>query len=106
MSSPQVIKDSLKKFTGIENFYVFPVTGAACSEGIVVFTRLCNCDWLIQDALLVCDVYKDKAPLITIDYKKSDDHSALIFSEGIIDFPLKKQRLFFCQNTMLLPSEY
>ncbi|GAA4277507.1 DUF6876 family protein [Aquimarina mytili] len=117
MNSPQVITNQLASYTYSELLFSSPETESFYTEGIERFSRICQCKWFIKDALQVCSKLKKAHLFITIDFKKTDNKAAVIYSDGGSmllyrqeydqpDFPLDQQRLFFCNNTLLLPSEW
>lgn len=117
MKSKQTIINTLSNCKRTENSYVSNTTGEKYSEGIKELIELCDCHWFVDDALSICRIYKDIVPFITIDFKKTDNKSTVIYSDGaerelfrqeynLVNFPLDKQRLFYCKEKLILPSEW
>ncbi|QKX07715.1 hypothetical protein HN014_22205 (plasmid) [Aquimarina sp. TRL1] len=116
MKSKQFILNQLASCKNSSNIYYHYLTEAYYTNGIIQLAELCECDWFINEALVICELFKDLVPFITIDFKKTDNNSKVIYSDGaakelyrkeynITNFPLDKQRLFFCNNTLQLPNE-
>ncbi|MEM7485473.1 MAG: DUF6876 family protein [Bacteroidota bacterium] len=119
------IKKGLQHFHGSELFYQIPLLRTRYSNGIKYLANAADCYWLVTDVSVIAKSLMDKSRFITVDFKKSTpeetegkDYSASItYGDGngnifethryhSTDFPLDALRLFFVDNTLLLPSEY
>ncbi|WP_421806095.1 DUF6876 family protein [Flagellimonas sp.] len=95
------------------------------TEGIQYLAQSANAFWLLTDASVMGKSLSDKSRFITIDFKRytpveveTYGYDAVItYTDGngntlalqqyhFTDFPLEQIRLFFVDNTLLLPSEY
>jgi len=119
------IKNRLQHFTGTEMFYLIPTAKSRFTDGLKYLAEVGKCFWLITDASIVGNSLMDKSYFITIDFKRLSKKSqekemceaVIIYSDGndnvletqkyiSTDFPLDELRLFFVDNTLMLPSEY
>lgn len=119
------IKNALQHFNGTEMFYSMPIAKSKFTDGLKYLTEVAQCFWLITDACVIGNSLKDKSYFITIDFKRlpeEEQHqqqceAVIIYSDGndnilktqkyvSTDFPLDKLRLFYVDNTLMLPSEY
>jgi hypothetical protein len=115
----------LQHFHGSEMLYHIPLIGTRYTEGIKYLANAAECYWLITDASIMTKCLIAKSSFITVDFKRlsqeKQDHSGyeaeIIYSDGndnileshryrITDFPLDELRLYFVDNTLMLPSEY
>jgi len=115
----------LQHFHGSEMLYKISLTGTRYTEGIKYLANAAECYWLITDASIMAKCLIAKSSFITVDFKRlsqeKQDHSGyeaeIIYSDGndnileshryrITDFPLDELRLYFVDNTLMLPSEY
>ena len=119
------IKEGLQHFHGSELFYQIPLLRTRYTNGIKYLANSADCYWLVTDVSVIAKNLMDKSRFITVDFKKltpeetkDNEYSAAItYSDGngntfethryhSTDFPLDELRLFFVDNTLLLPSEY
>jgi hypothetical protein len=115
----------LQHFHGSEMLYQIPLMGTRYTEGIKYLANAAECYWLITDASIMAKCLMAKSRFITVDFKRlsqeKQDHSGyeaeIIYTDGndnileshryrITDFPLDEMRLYFVDNTLMLPSEY
>ena len=127
MSKSQVnkIKEGLQNFHGSETIFQIPLTRTRYTNGIKYLASVADCYWLITDASVIAKNLMDKSYFITIDFKRLSleeqvamGHEAvIIYGDGndnvlekhkynFTDFPLDELRLFFVDNTLMLPNEY
>ena len=119
------IKEGLTHFHGSELFYQIPLLQTRFTNGVKYLANVAECFWLITDASVIAKSLMDKSYFITIDFKRLDKEEqknvgceAIIYygdgNDNILqthkynctDFPLNELRLFFVNNTLMLPSEY
>lgn len=119
------ILEGLQHFNGSETIYQIPLIRTRYTNGLKYLANAANCYWLITDTSIIAKSLMDKSYFITIDFKrlpaKKQDYSGneaeITYSDGdgtilekhgyrITDFPLDELRLFFVDNTLMLPSEY
>ena len=119
------LKEGLQHFHGSEMLYQIPLTGTRYTEGIKYLANAAECYWLITDASIMAKCLMKISSFITIDFKRlsqeKQDNSGyeaeIIYGDGndnileahryrVTDFPLDELRLFFVNNTLLLPGEY
>jgi hypothetical protein len=119
------ILEGLQHFHGSKTIFQIPLTRTRYTNGINYLASVANCYWLITDASVVAKNLIDKSYFITIDFKRlslqEQDamgyEAVIIYSDGnhnvlekhkynFTDFPLDKLRLFFVDNTLMLPNEY
>ncbi len=119
------ILGGLQHFHGSEMLYHIPLMGTRYTEGIKYLANAAECYWLITDASVMAKSLVKLSSIITVDFKRlsqeKQDHSGyeaeIIYSDGnnnileshpyrITDFPLDELRLYFVDNTLMLPSEY
>jgi len=127
MSKAQVneIKEGLQHFHGSEMFYQIPLLRTRFTNGLKYLANVAECFWLITDVSVIAKSLLNRSHFITIDFKRlskeEQDYTGyeaeIIYSDGnenilethrynYTDFPLDELRLFFVDNTLMLPSEY
>ena len=119
------IKKGLQHFSGTEKLYKIPLTGTRFTDGINYLAEVAECFWLFTDTSIIGKSLMQKSYFISIDFKRlSEEERKLLDCEATItygdgngnvlerhkyketDFPLDELRLYFIDNTLLLPSEY
>ena len=119
------LQESLQQFCGTEQFFQLPLIKTRFTDGVHYLAQKASCFWLVTDASVIAKSLMDKSHFITIDFKRLPEMEreekqceALIhYSDGngniyethryhVTDFPLDELRLFFVDNTLMLPSEY
>ena len=119
------LQESLQQFHGTEQFFQLPLIQTRFTDGIHYLAEKAACCWLITDASVIAKSLKDKSHFITIDFKRLSEpenqekgcEAIITYGEGndtilethrynVTDFPLDELRLFFVNNTLMLPSEY
>lgn len=119
------IKQGLQHFHGSETIFQFPLLRTRYTNGIKYLANAADCYWLVTDVSVIAKSLMSRSRFITVDFKKYSPeeaenigYSAVIkYSDGngkifeehkyhATDFPLEELRLFFVDNTLLLPSEY
>ncbi len=119
------IKESLQHFHGSEMFFQIPITKTRFTSGLKYLADVAECFWLITDTSVIAKSLMDKSYFITIDFKRLPKEkqdllgyeAEIAYSDGngtifethpyhFTDFPLDELRLFFVDNTLMLPNEY
>jgi hypothetical protein len=119
------IKAELQHFIGSETIYKIPLLGTKFTDGIKYLADTAACFWLITDASVIAKSLMNKSYFVTVDFKRLSEQErdemqceAIInYSDGndtifethryhVTDFPLDELRLFFVNDTLMLPSEY
>ena len=119
------LQENLQQFCGAEQFFQLPLIKTRFTDGVHFLAQNAGCFWLITDASVFAKSLMDKSHFITIDFKRlSEEEQNKIGCEAIIsygdgndtilethrysitDFPLDELRLYFVNNTLMLPSEY
>lgn len=119
------IKEGLQHFHGTEMFYQIPLIRTRFTDGLKYLANVADCFWLITDTSVIAKSLMNRSEFITIDFKKLSEEqqdftgyeAEIIYSDGndnilekhgyrATDFPLNELRLFFVNDTLMLPSEY
>jgi len=119
------IKEGLQHFHGTEMFYQIPLLRTRFTDGLKYLANVADCFWLITDTSVIAKSLMNRSEFVTIDFKRlseeKQDYSGyeaeIIYSDGndnilqkqeyrVTDFPLDELRLFFVNDTLMLPSEY
>ena len=119
------IKEGLQHFHGTEMFYSIPLLRTRFTDGLKYLSEVAECFWLITDTSVIAKSLLNRSEFITIDFKRlskekqeiSGYEAEIIYTDGnntilekhgyrATDFPLNELRLFFVNNTLMLPSEY
>ena len=119
------IKEGLQHFHGSEMFYKIPLLRTRFTDGLKYLATIADCFWLITDTSVIAKSLMKQSEFITIDFKKlsKEEREAkgfdaeITYSDGndnvfekhgyrATDFPLDDLRLFFVNDTLMLPSEY
>ena len=119
------IKEGLQHFHGSEMFFQMPLIRTRFTNGIKYLADVANCFWLVTDTSVIAKNLMNKSYFITIDFKRltKDEQEEfgceafITYGDGndnilekhrynVTDFPLDEIRLFFVDNTLMLPSEY
>ncbi|MFY0712615.1 hypothetical protein J1D01_02980 [Seonamhaeicola sp. NFXS20] len=119
------IQEQLQYFNGSEMFYHIPLLRTRFTDGIKYLVNAAACFWLVTDTSVVAKSLKERSSWVTIDFKRlpekereaSGYEAVIIYSDGndnileehgytMTDFPLDELRLFFVNDTLMLPSEY
>jgi len=119
------IIEGLQHFHGTEMFYQIPLLRTRFTDGLKYLSEVAECFWLITDTSVIAKSLINKSEFVTIDFrrlsKEKQDYSGyeaeIIYTDGndnilekhgyrVTDFPLDELRLFFVNNTLMLPSEY
>ena len=106
-------------------FHQIPLLKTRFTDGLKYLSEVAECYWLITDASVIAKSLMNRSEFITIDFKRLPEerqvHSGyeaeIIYSDGndnilekqgysSTDFPLDELRLFFVNDTLMLPSEY
>ena len=119
------IIEGLQHFHGTEMFYQIPLLRTRFTDGLKYLSEVAECFWLITDTSVIAKSLINKSEFVTIDFrrlsKEKQDYTGyeaeIIYTDGndnilekhgyrVTDFPLDELRLFFVNNTLMLPSEY
>ncbi len=119
------IKEGLQHFHGTEMFYQIPLLRTRFTDGLKYLANVADCFWLITDTSVIAKSLINRSEFITIDFKRlskekqeiSGYEAEIIYTDGNntilekhqyrkTDFPLDELRLFFVNDTLMLPSEY
>ncbi len=119
------IKEGLQHFHGTEMFYSIPLLRTRFTDGLKYLSEVAECFWLITDTSVIAKSLINRSEFVTIDFrrlsKEKQDYTGyeaeIIYTDGndnILEkhgyretnFPLDELRLFFVNNTLMLPSEY
>ncbi|TQO39712.1 hypothetical protein GQ41_4401 [Arenibacter algicola] len=119
------IKERIQHFNGSLVLYQIPLIRTKFTEGIRYLAQAGECFWLVTDTSVIAKSLMDKSRFITIDFRKFNKEEKDImgyaakidYSDGnghifetqkyhLTDFPLDELRLFFVEDTLMLPSEY
>ena len=119
------IKEGLRHFNGTEMFYQIPLLRTRFTDGLKYLANVADCFWLITDTSVIAKSLKYRSEFITIDFKRLSKkkqevtgyEAEIIYTDGndtvlekhgyiVTDFPLDELRLFFVNDTLMLPSEY
>jgi len=119
------IKTGLQYFHGSETIFQTPLTRTRYTNGIKYLANVAECFWLITDTSVIAKSLMSKSYFITIDFKRLSEkeqkiqecEAIITYGDGndnilvkhkysVTDFPLDELRLFFVNNTLMLPSEY
>lgn len=119
------ILEGLQQFHGSEKLYKIPLTGTRYTDGLKFLANAAECYWLITDTSIIAKSLMKKSSFITVDFKRlpvdKQDYSGyeaeIIYGDGndnvlesyryeFTDFPLDELRLYFVDNTLMLPTEY
>jgi hypothetical protein len=119
------IKEGLQHFHGTEMFYQIPLLKTRFTDGLKYLSEVAECFWLITDTSVIAKNLMNRSEFITIDFKRlhkekqdfTGYEAEIIYSDGndtilekqryrVTDFPLDELRLFFVNDTLMLPSEY
>ncbi|WP_047419540.1 DUF6876 family protein [Cellulophaga sp. Hel_I_12] len=119
------IKEELQHFHGTEMCYQIPLIRTLFTDGLKYLSEVAECFWLITDTSVIAKSLMNRSEFVTIDFKRlskekqdlSGYEAEIIYTDGndnllekhgyrVTDFPLDELRLFFVNNTLMLPSEY
>jgi len=119
------IKERLQYFNGSLVLYQLPLIKTKFTEGIKYLAEAANSFWLVTDTSVIAKSLLDKSRFISIDFKKFNEEekdkmgyeAKIDYSDGnglvfethkyhLTDFPLDELRLYFVDDTLMLPSEY
>jgi len=119
------IKEGLQHFHGSETIFQIPLLRTRYTNGLKYLAEAAECFWLITDTSVIAKSLMDRSEFITIDFKRLSQEkqeskgyeAEIIYTDGndtilekqeyrVTDFPLDELRLFFVNDTLMLPSEY
>ena len=121
----KALRESLQQFCGTTQFFQLPLIRTRFTDGIHYLAKKADCFWLITDASVIAKSLMDRSYFITVDFKRLSEAernqcgcgAIITYGDGngnilemhryhVTDFPLDTLRLFFVDNTLMLPSEY
>ena len=119
------IKEGLQHFHGTKMFYQIPLIRTRFTDGLKYLADVADCFWLITDTSVIAKNLIPRSEFITIDFKRLSEErqdftgyeAEIIYTDGndnilekhgyrVTDFPLDELRLFFVNDTLMLPGEY
>ena len=119
------IKEQLHRFCGSENRYQLTMFNTYYTDGIKFLADTASCYWLVTDVMVVAKTLRKKSAFLVIYFKrlseelqqKQNAEAQIIYGDGngtilyqqdyeFTDLPLDELRLFFVQDTLMLPGEY
>lgn len=119
------IQNGLQHFHGSETVFQIPLLKTRYTEGINFLARAADCFWLVTDTSVIAKSLMNRSYFITVDFKKFTPEEEMLYGYGakitygdgngnifeehkyhVTDFPLDELRLYFIDNTLMLPSEY
>ncbi|MBP0904265.1 DUF6876 family protein [Mariniflexile gromovii] len=119
------LQESLQQFCGSTRFFQLPLIQTRFTDGVHYLAEKAGCFWLVTDASVIAKSLMDKSYFVTIDFKRLSKaeqeeqgcEAIITYGDGndtilethrynVTDFPLDALRLFFVNNTLMLPSEY
>ena len=119
------LAQDLKLFSGSEVVYTLPLFNYKYTEGVHYLAEQAACYWMLTDIGAVVRRFRAKHRFIVALFKRHSEveqnttqHEAIIsYGDGngitlfeqqytITDFPLDELRLFFVDDTLMLPNEY
>ena len=117
------IKEGLQHFHGTEMFYSIPLLRTRFTDGLKYLSEVAECFWLITDTSVIAKSLMNRSEFI--DFKRlseekqdftgyeaeiiyTDGNDTVLEKQGYLstDFPLDELRLFFVNDTLMLPNEY
>ena len=119
------LQESLQHFCGTQRFFQLPLIKTRFTDGIHYLAEKAACFWLITDVSVIAKSLMDRSYFITIHFKRLSEEerhqkgceAIISYGDGndtilethrynVTDFPLDELRLYFVNNTLMLPSEY
>jgi hypothetical protein len=111
------LSEQLSHFTGSETWYRH-ITGALYTEGVQYLAENAGAYWLIDEIMFRQRFRRVRSEEFQVWILKVTGRTALLTCEDgngnevhtkrieFTDFPLAEIKLYFCNNTLHLPSEY
>ena len=104
-------------------FYQIPLLRTRFTDGLKYLANVADCFWLITDTSVIAKSLMNRSEFI--DFKRlseekqdftgyeaeiiyTDGNDTVLEKQGYLstDFPLDELRLFFVNDTLMLPNEY
>ena len=120
--SPTELKNNLSYYSGSESFYRHPLGKFTYTDGVQYLAENAECYWLLDiigSLNYHSDKFMEKEEFICMDlvvksgttkavFTAHDGNYNILYTQEIpfTDFPLSEIKLFYCNQTLLLPSEY
>ncbi len=119
------IKAGLQQFCGTQTLYSIPLLQTRFTDGLKFLADKAECYWLITDVSVIAKSLMAKSYFVTVDFKRLSQEereaqqceATITYGDGngnilethrytVTDFPLDELRLYFTDNTLMLPTEY
>ncbi|SDS55247.1 hypothetical protein SAMN04487764_2481 [Gillisia sp. Hel1_33_143] len=119
------IKEGLQHFHGSETIFQIALLRTRYTNGLKYLAEGSECFWLITDTSVIAKSLMNRSEFKTIDFKRLPEErqdftgyeAEITYTDGndnvlekhgyrANDFPLDELRLFFVNDTLMLPSEY
>lgn len=116
----KVVQQVIDNCHGSENLYRHQLTNNYYTDGISLVALIAKSEWLISDALVICKSLSKKNSFIVVEFQYTDrmvgTEAVIRYSDGnnnvldiqkyrSTDFPMKSFKLFYENNTLMLPGE-
>ena len=124
-SQSKQLQEHLQRFCGSEILYTIPMFKTRYTEGVKYLAEAANCYWLVTDVMVIAKRLRSKSSFLVIYFnrlseelqQKQNTEAQITYGDGngtilyqqdyeFTDLPLDELRLFFVQDTLMLPSEY
>lgn len=121
----KALRESLQQFCGTTQFFQLPLIRTRFTDGINYLAKKADCFWLVTDASVIAKSLMDRSYFIAIDVKRLSEserqqkgcEAIINYTDGnetilethrynVTDFPLDELRMYFVNNTLMLPNEY
>ena len=119
------LDQELQQFRGSELVYTLPLFHYKYTEGVHYLAEQAACYWMLTDIAAVVKRFRAKHGFIVAifkryceeDQRRIHKEAVITYGEGngitlfeqeydLTDFPLDELRLFFVDDTLMLPNEY
>ena len=116
---------NLQQFSGSAVYYTLPLFNYKYTAGVHYLAEQAACYWMLTDIAAVVKGFRAKHGFIVAvfkryskeDQKQTRNEAVITYGEGngitlfeqqydLTDFPLDELRLFFVDDTLMLPNEY
>lgn len=118
METPETIRATLAQAYGTTQYWkIYP--DLLISDGVKLMAEMCNAYWLLQDAFIWLHSNSLKGEELIVLKLILDEHSSLLSIEDgnynvlakqdipFIDFLLQEGiTIYWCDNVLMLPTEY
>ena len=120
--SPTELKNNLSHYSGSESFYRHSLGKFIYTDGVQYLAENAECYWLLDiigSLNFHPDKFMEKEEFMCMNlvvksgttkavFTADDGNDNILYTQEIpsTDFPLSEIKLFYCNQTLLLPSEY